>query len=240
MIQTAFDLEGSAIIRVIDFETTGLPDDEGAEIVEIGSVDLMADTMTIENPRQTLVKPKRPITPKTMAVHHITNDMVTDAPSIGQTIGMLTAGLSENDLFCAHNIKMERHFFPGGNRRWICTLKAAQSIWPDFESHSNQAVRYELGIDIPEAQSQPVHRALPDAFVTACILRECLHHHTVEELVNITKKPTLIKMVRFGKHRGKTFEELAKSDRGYLEWMAKQDFDEDVAFTVKHWLRATQ
>ncbi|EOG6839198.1 hypothetical protein ACLH0Q_006002 [Klebsiella pneumoniae] len=43
--------------------------------------------------------------------------------------------------------------------------------------------------------------------------------------------------MRFGKHKGKTFEEVATEDKGYLRWLLGTDLDEDMEFTVKHWLK---
>lgn len=146
--------------------------------------------------------------------------------------------MAEADIYCAHNIKMERHFFSGGDHRWICTYRCAVAIWPDFESHTNQGVRYHLGIDLVKELAEPPHRALPDAYVTAHILLECLEHRSLQELIDITAKPILLKRIGFGKHRGTTFEELAKTQLGYLKWMLGQDFDEDIKFTIKHWLGA--
>jgi hypothetical protein len=72
------------IARVIDFETTGLPDDEAAEIVEAGfvDVDLVADGFPIvaNSAWQSLVKPVGPIPAVTMAVHHIMPEDVAEAP----------------------------------------------------------------------------------------------------------------------------------------------------------------
>lgn len=229
-------LDEPRIIRVVDLETTGLPDDEGSEIVEVGFVDVLLDNLAIVKQWSTLVKPVRAITPKTMAVHHITNDEVASAPSFGQIIPEVSKGLSEHDLFCAHNAKFERHFLDMFRHRWVCTHKSAMSLWPNFESHSNQACRYELGLVLDKALAEPPHRALPDAYVTANILIECLKQRPALDLVMITDSPVLLRTIGFGKHRGKTFEELAHTERGYLQWMSGQDFDEDVKHTVKHWL----
>lgn len=58
----------------LDTETTGL--DKASEIIEIGIVDWDGSILY-----QSYVKPARPIPPSATAVHHITQDMVTSAPS---------------------------------------------------------------------------------------------------------------------------------------------------------------
>lgn len=83
MNQLDVETEQARIVRVIDFETTGLPEDEGAEIIEVGYVDVDLNTRDFVGfNNRSFFRPKRPITPKTMAIHHITNEDVMDAPPI--------------------------------------------------------------------------------------------------------------------------------------------------------------
>ena len=42
--------------------------------------------------------------------------------------------------------------------------------------------------------------------------------------------------MRIGKYRGKSFEEVAKIDSGYLQWIIWADFTEDIKYTCKVWL----
>ena len=79
------------------------------------------------------------------------------------------------------------------------------------------------------------HRALPDAYVTAFILRELLEMASVEELIAWTKEPVLLPRVMFGKHRGVPWSEVPSD---YLAWVVeKSDLSEDVKFTAGHHLR---
>lgn len=59
---------------VLDTETTGLK--ANAEICQIAIIDSTGNVLL-----DTLVKPQRPIPSDATAIHHITNDMVKDAPS---------------------------------------------------------------------------------------------------------------------------------------------------------------
>jgi exodeoxyribonuclease X len=75
---------------------------------------------------------------------------------------------------------------------------------------------------------------MPDAYVTAFLLRECLRKKTVDELIEISSRPALLTKVSFGKHRGIAWKSV---DRGYLQWILKQgDMDENVLFTARYWL----
>nr|MDA3946015.1 3'-5' exonuclease [Helicobacteraceae bacterium] len=58
----------------------------------------------------------------------------------------------------------------------------------------------------------------------------------VEKMVALTQEPVFItKPMRFGKHKGKTIQELALEDAGYLRWMMEnmQNLDEDTRYTIK-------
>jgi len=58
-------------------------------------------------------------------------------------------------------------------------------------------------------------------------------------MIELTTAPILIKKFRFGKHKGRNFQEVAKEDSGYLNWMLKnmQDLDSDTRYTIEYWLR---
>lgn len=228
------------LIRVIDFETTGTPEDDGAEVIELGRIDYDLETGLIESPWEARSRPIRPITPETMAVHHITNAMVANERPIAALWGPFWDGCGPDDVVAAHNAKFEQHFHSGHGRRWICTYKCALVVWPDAPGHGNQVLRYWLDLDgsadgfSPE-RAFPPHAALPDAYVTAHILGYLLNEKTVDELVHISKYPALLRRLGFGKHRGLTYEE-APAD--YLEWLRdKSDMNEDVKFTARYWLK---
>jgi exodeoxyribonuclease X len=239
--QPPLDLGDTAkrIVRVIDFETTGTPEDESAEVIELGRIDLDLDTLTISNPWSALAQPNGPIPPVTKAVHHITEAMVAGAPRIGHLWRQFFEGCGDEDILAAHNAPFEKHFHHGNGRAWIDTYKAALVVWPDAPGHGNQALRYWLDLDAepdfrPEL-THPPHRALPDAYTTAFILRGLLREKTAEELVKISSYPALLPAMSFGKHRGTPFSD-APTD--YLEWILdKSDMSSDVKFTAKYWLK---
>lgn len=228
------------IARVIDYETTGTPEDEHAEVIELGRIDVDLITLKVGNPWTAFAKPVGPIPPVTKAVHHITERDVDTAPPIGQLWSQFWAGMGPKDVCVAHNAKFEQHFHHGNGRPWICTYKCARVLWPDAPGHSNHALRYWLGIDdlvelFSPDLAMPPHRALPDAYVTAFLLREMLRARTVDELINISKFPALLKTLTFGKHKGTTYAD-APSD--YLEWIVhKSDLDEDTKFSARYWLK---
>jgi exodeoxyribonuclease X len=56
-------------------------------------------------------------------------------------------------------------------------------------------------------------------------------------MLEISNQPILLRICRVGKHRGKTFEEIAGIDRGYLNWILTTDMDENIKHTARHWLK---
>lgn len=224
----------ATIARVLDYETTGTPDDEHAEIIEFGRIDLDLSTRLIGNPWTSLACPRGPIPAVTKAVHHLTEDDVRDAPQARELWGMFYDGCGSADVLVAHQAKFEQHFHAGDGRQWICTYKVARVVWPDAPGHGNQCLRYWLNLPVDPVKASPPHRALPDAYVTAHILARLLEHKTIEEMVHISSYPALLKVMNFGKHKGTTFEE-APID--YLEWIRdKSDLDEDTKFSAKYWI----
>lgn len=214
------------IIRVVDFETTGMPPD--AAVVEAGWYDVGNSSNWLLGATSSLVNPGRPIPPEAMAVHHIEDSDVYGAPAAAAVFDRLNDGA---DVFAAHHAAFERAFFQGDGHRWICTLKAARRMWPDAPSHSNQTLRYWLKLPLSRSAAEPAHRALPDAYVTAWLLHTLIQAGaTIEQMIEWTEQPSLLPRVTFGKHRGLKWSEVNFS---YLAWMQKQDFDEDVLFTVQ-------
>lgn len=220
-------------IRVIDFETTGTPEDAVKAICEIGWTDLGVDG-SIDGPHSFLVNPGHPIPPQTRAVHHLSDEDVADATDTVSGRGRLCEGMDADDIWAAHNAQFEQAFFGGGERRWICTMKCAKHLLPDAPSHSNQALRYWLNLDkefSDTSLAMPPHRAGPDAYVTAFLLRRLLELASAEELVELTKAPVRLRTVTFGKHRGVKWNDLPES---YLSWIAnKSDLGADEKFTAR-------
>lgn len=219
------------MIRVLDFETTGLPPD--AAVVEAGwcDVDPAAEPWIIGT-GATFVDPERAIPPEAKAVHHITDGDVLGAPKSAQVFERLADGV---DIFAAHSAAFERAFFDGG-KPWICTLKAARRVWPEAPAHGNQVLRYWRDLPLSASAAQPAHRAQPDAYVTAWLLRSLLQAGaSVADLIQWTEEPSLLPRVTFGKHRGKNWSEVPLD---YLDWLiGKPDMDADTTFTARHWLK---
>ena len=59
----------------------------------------------------------------------------------------------------------------------------------------------------------------------------------VDRMIEISSKPSLIKRIPFGKHQGIRMDEIPID---YLHWLSTTDLDEDMRFTVNHFLKNMQ
>ncbi len=223
------------IARVVDLETTGTPDDDNAEIIEMGRIDVHIPTLKIGRPWRSFASPRGPIPPTTKAVHHITEEDVKGAPIARELWDDFFKDLDATNVLVAHNARFEQHFIPSDGRQWVCTYKCARVVWPDAPGHGNQALRYWLGLELDAERTSPPHRALPDAYVTAHILCELLKLKSIHYLIEVSKYPTLLKVMNFGKHKGTAF---ADAPEDYLVWLRdKSEMDEDTKFSAGYWLK---
>jgi exodeoxyribonuclease X len=221
-------------LRIIDIETTGT-DPEADRIIEIASVDLLADG-TIANRQSTLVRPGILVPPEASAVHHLLDEDLAAAPPLMDIIHLFRGA----DAYVAHNADFERAFLGPllGEATWVCTYRCALRIWPDLVSHSNQALRYRFGFVNPfgiDRHTLSPHRALSDAIVTAAVFTEILKHAKWGELVQWSSKPALLSVLRFGKHRGERFDAVPED---YLRWIVEgqNELSEDVKASARYWL----
>jgi exodeoxyribonuclease X len=242
-------------IAVVDTETTGMGDLD--QVVEVGIVSWRYPTEFKPDDRwSSLIRPTCPVSMGARAVHHISDSELGDnwtmqdmlqrrgLPELGVGPGELSDVdddyLEEEVVMVAHNLAFDRkmlvqsgvfeHRLP---KKQVCTWRCAMHLYPDSEDgHSNQVLRYYLGLKVPQLTTLPPHRALPDALVTAALAQHMLMSKTPDELVALTTAPAILKTIRFGKHRG-TLWKNAPSD--YLDWIIRKgQFDDiDVTHTAR-------
>lgn len=233
-------------LRSVDFESTDKPErrQKGTPVglCEIGYTDVDGATGSVSKPYSALVNCGVPIAPEARGIHHISDEDVAGAITPDAALAILLEGMEPGDVFVAHNAQFEKSFFSGGVFPWICTLQCARHLWPDSPGHSNQTLRYWLGVDEefqwPE-QAMPPHRAGPDSYVTAHILSRMVKEKHPSALIQLTNTPILMKTVPFGIHEGKPWETM---EIGYLQWCLdpqrtfRADQKEMILHTARHWL----
>lgn len=223
-------------LRVIDLETTGTS--PPAEIIEIGITDVEIGPrgLSISPPFARLFRPADPISPETMAVHHITEaDIPSSAPLCTKEEARAVVWQRPTpDVFVAHNCEFERKFLTDAvtdGAPWICTYKASLHVWPNAPRHTNQVLRYWRGLNLDPALAMPPHRAGPDAWVTAHLVADLLSFADAREMIAWTDQPRPMPAIVFGKHRGLCWADVPSD---YLEWLTTQtDMDADVLWHAR-------
>ncbi len=198
--------------------------------------------------------PNKSIEISAMVVHHITEKMIKDKPKFKDSIvyNDLKERFSRGDIFIAHNAKfdidmIEKEGLKVGS--FIDTLKIARYLDNEskIESYAMQYLRYLLGIEI-EATA---HDAWGDILVLEKLFYRLLKklmesqdiskNEALEKMIDISLKPSLIKIINFGKHKGEKLEDIAKNDPGYLKWLLNEKMkdeknEEDWIYSIKHYL----
>ena len=227
------------MIAVVDVETTGL--DPAIDTLVACAVVTPEGVVLLD----TRVNPERPIQAEASAVHHLTDEDVRDAPPRSVVRERLThisvpvvsawGGRCVGVTWASHNAPFEQAFLPEiAKASWICTLRVAHHLWPEAPAFGLQTLRYHL--KLPVAGMRP-HSALDDARVTVALLQHEIETITVrgstapvDELIRLTTTPALLRMVKFGKHRGMRWSDVPT---GYLAWAARQSWDDpDVTATI--------
>lgn len=223
------------LIRAIDFECTGIPTEEDRHaICEIGFTDIVGGIVSFDTTAM-LVNPGRAMPVEAQAVHHISDADLVGTPPITDGLQMLMRG--PPDFFAAHNAEYEQAFFGGGDIPWIDTYKVALRLWPDAPSHSQQVLRYYLGLDIFRDRAAPAHRAGPDSYVCAALMQCILEdgRASIDQMVKWSKGAPLLHRVTFGKHKGMLWADLPTD---YLQWIAhKSDMDAGTKANARHRLK---
>lgn len=229
-------------VQVVDVETTGV--NEGDAVVEIAAATAIVHATRAEYvmAQESLVDPGMDIPPTASAIHHLTSDDVVGSPSLQDAV----VRIIECQTLVAHNSRFDSRFlspFLPSGVVWIDTYRCALRAWPDAPKHTNQVLRYWLGLKdvVPPmfVSNQPLvaHRAMFDVLTTLRLFDSLLRVMSVSEMLEISSRPALLPTVHFGKHAGEKWSEVPKS---YLRWIVEKgaEFDEDVAFTAAQYLVA--
>jgi len=170
------------------------------------------------------------------------------------------------NILVAHNMDFDKDVLKKENiKMWdklIDTLKVAKTMWSEwvlFNSEWNapeyvnlQYLRYYFELyEINDkdwiAECTTAHDAFWDVIVLENVFYELFKrikkekNISDEEVLQImqditAKEFSMIKTMRIGKYRGKSFEEVARIDKWYLEWITNADFTPDIKYTCNVWL----
>ncbi len=229
---------------ILDLETTGL-DITKDRIVQVGMVKIGVDGN--EEELSVLVNPEMPIPADSTAIHGIKDEDVSDKPTFAQQADMLAAFIGNADLGGYNSNKFDipvlaeaflraGHSFSLKERQCI----DIQNIFHKMEQRT-LAAAYQFYCN---RVMENAHDALVDTKVTLDVFKAQLERYetlpqTVEGLAEFTRQGTnewadfAGRLARnkegalcynFGKHKGKTVEDVDHEEPGYFGWMLNADF----------------
>lgn len=216
----------------LDCETTGL-DPRTDRVIEV-AVSKFNFSETLES-FETLVDPECTISETSMAIHHITQDMVQGQPKIHEVLPQITKILDQH-IIVGHGIKLDLVFLGESAKRaqfpfsadsylTIDTLRLAR-LYGESPTNSLEKLREHFNI-----QAEGAHRAMNDVVVNISVFKYLAQNFkTTEQLFERLKRPILLKTMPLGKYKGRHFSEIPLE---YLQWASYADFDQDLLFSVR-------
>lgn len=200
-----------------DTETTGIKAEKD-RIIEIAAYDPVNDLYF-----EKLINPGIPIPAEATAIHHISNEMVADAPSFELVIPEFIKFCEGEALLIAHNndafdyqfLKAEfsRCKVPLPAWKFLDSLKWARRYRKDLPRHTLQSLREVYGIPANNA-----HRALDDVVVLHRLFSQMIDDLSVEQAYQLLNQPRALHHMPFGKYQGTPLKNMPKD---YVQWLAK-------------------
>ena len=231
----------------LDLETTGL--EKNDRICALACIAFDGEIMQ-QHTQQ--IRPPKKIRPEASAVHHITNEMIKEAPvfSKSDVVAWLQVQNQSENILIGHNINFDLGMLEKESFVWqggiIDTLKCTKHLIQEIDRFALQYLRYELQLYKSESEIAEkmgirlqAHTALSDAFHVMLLHRYLNDMADDEQLQELTLERALVKKFNFGKYSGRYIEEIARHDQGYLEWMLNNmfDMDSDLRYSVKYYLK---
>lgn len=236
------------ILTFLDTETTDIEDGRLVELAFADQIDgeVWGNMHPIVEFR---CRPPVSISVEAMSTHHITESDVINLPYCVDHPDYpgIKAKLEES-LVVAHRAPfdlevLEREgIIPAGS---IDTRRVAMHLWPELPKYKLQYLRYALKLDMPAERITP-HEARSDVIVLGALFRRIMltiegglmeGDTALDKAIELSTAPVLVRYCDFKKHKGETWEEIARTDRDYLVFfLGKDDIDDDLKYTVRYWL----
>ncbi len=233
------------------------------ETTDTQTKDLLQLAILTDNPDIYLnmyFKPIQEISFGAMSIHNITPEDVENCDTFeqaklpkegidpeykGDSLKEYLQFLADKYIWVAHNVDfdvevLEKKGITVPNT--ICTLKISRNALTtpegkDLESYRLQFLRYYLGLYKTENKEHiKAHDALSDVYFLKDLFIYLKENTklSIENMIMITKQPQVMREMTFGKYMGKTFEEIERTDREYLEWLVESMSDKpDLQWNAK-------
>ena len=236
---------------VFDLESTGLNITED-RIIELSYVKVYPNGQ--EESKTFRFNPEKVIPQQAIDVHHITNEMLDGEPTFKQRAheiarvfeGSDIAGFNSNHfdipLLAQEMSKAGINFDPSQHKfidvqtiyhkREKRDLEAACIFYcgHPMENHHSAADDAKTTLEVLKAQlDHYANDAEPLKNDVDFLSQYSSHNRNVDLAGRIVYNEQKQPMLNFGKHKGKTVEEVfTKLDFGYYDWMMKSDFAENT------------
>ena len=229
-------------ICFFDLETTGI-NITNDRIVEMAVVKLNPDGSQEE--KLWLINPEMPIPPEAAAVHGITDEKVANAPTFRELVAEISAFIIHCDLagfnsdrfdipLLAEEMLRADYDFDMKNLKTV----DVQTIFHKMEQRTlSAALKFYCQQDLTDA-----HSALADTRATFDVLQAQLERYnelepSVDFLSAFTSRRKSADLAgfiifnkegkecfSFGKHKGKTVDQVLEQEQGYFGWLMGADF----------------
>lgn len=188
---------------VFDTETTGLEPSNGDEMISIAGVRIVNGRIMRGEVFDHYIHPGRSIPPASTKIHHITNEMVADAPSVDVVLPKFHTFVSDAVLV-AHNAAFDMKFLSLKQEQTglkfsnpvLDTVLLAAHLQGQTSSLTLDTLAEQFGIEIPP---EVRHTALGDSLATAEVLLrlidllEATGIKTLRDAVEAEKKAAAIR-----------------------------------------------
>lgn len=216
----------------IDCETTGL-DPKQDKIIEVAAVHFSLDQTF--GSCEYLVDPQHPIPDSSIAIHHITQEMVTGKPLISEVLPDILSIIG-NRIIVGHGVGFDIEVLAlAADQAGIpCTIRKNRSLdtlrmarhYGDSPINSLEQLRRHFNIE-----QEGAHRAMNDVIVNMGVFKYLARRfQTTKQLFETLSRPIMMKIMPLGPHKGRLLKEVPLS---YLLWAANKDFDQDLLFTLR-------
>ncbi|MBA2369291.1 MAG: DUF3820 family protein [Candidatus Protochlamydia sp.] len=220
----------------IDCETTGL-DPKVDRVIEVAV--MCFDSEQVFAQMESLIDPECLIPETSIAIHHISQEMVQGKPLIADVLPEVLNMIGDH-IIIGHGVGFdvdilanaaERHGIVCKirNNRILDTLRMAR-LYGESPVNSLEYLRKHFNIPLEGA-----HRAMSDVIVNKEVFKYLAKRYkTTEQLFEALSHPIFMSTMPLGKHKGRLIKEIPLQ---YLQWICNKDFDQDLLFSVRSELK---
>jgi DNA polymerase-3 subunit epsilon len=216
----------------IDCETTGL-DAKTDRVIEVAA--MRFTLQQILDQYESLIDPECSIPETSIAIHHITPEMVAGKPKIAELVPELLRFIGK-DIIVGHGVGFDIELIAiAADRsgiqhtlranRFLDTLRMAR-LYGESPTNSLEQLRQHFNI-----QFEGPHRAMSDVIVNCEVFKFLAKmYKTTEQLFDVLSRPVRLKIMPLGPHKGRPIKEVPLQ---YLQWASTKEFDQDLLFSIR-------